>query len=163
MAIIKQELVPVAGANSYNTAAELRAFALARGVTLSAVDADLEPLLINAMDAMEYLNYKGVTVDDIQSTTWPRVINDVNLLPSNIGKAQLVLALEYHAGNDTMAATDGSILQRKRIEGAIDKTWDTSNTDGRVFVPLAASLLNPYLSTKMTRGSKNGFSIVSAN
>ena len=50
MALVIEDGSRVAGANSYVTLAEARAFASARGVTLSAVDATLEPFVIKAFD-----------------------------------------------------------------------------------------------------------------
>jgi len=61
MALIIEDGTIVAGADSYATLAVLRAYALKRGVTLSAVDADLEVLAIKAMD------YIGSFEDKFQS------------------------------------------------------------------------------------------------
>jgi len=59
----------VTGANSYVTEAELTAYAIARGTSLTG---DPEELLIKAMDYLESLEFKGITIDKDQPLQWPR-------------------------------------------------------------------------------------------
>lgn len=74
MALIVENGSLVSGANSYVTLAEARAFALSRGVTLSATDATVEVLAVKAMDYLEALadSYKGLRVSYTQALQWPR-------------------------------------------------------------------------------------------
>lgn len=68
--IVVEDGSVVSGANSYVNEATLTAFATARGYTL--VD-DEEVLLIQAMDYIESLSYKGVKRTSTQPLQWPRV------------------------------------------------------------------------------------------
>ena len=74
MALVIEDGTIVAGANSYVTVEEARAFALLRGVTLSAVDAEVEILVIEAMDYVEAKGskFKGSKYTRDQSLQWPR-------------------------------------------------------------------------------------------
>ena len=70
MTIIVEDGTIVAGANSYVTTTELTTFATARSITLVA---GAETLLIQAMDYIESLQYKGGKRTQDQVLQWPRV------------------------------------------------------------------------------------------
>jgi len=70
MTIIVEDGSVVDGANSYASEAELTAYALARGITLT-IDAEL--LLIKSMDWIEVQRYKGDQLTCDQVLEWPRV------------------------------------------------------------------------------------------
>ena len=74
MALVIEDGTIVAEANSYVTVEEARAFALLRGVILSAVDADVEILIIEAMDYVEAKGskFKGMKYTRDQDLQWPR-------------------------------------------------------------------------------------------
>lgn len=74
MALVIEDGTIVAEANSYVTVEGARAFALLRGVTLSAVDADVEILIIEAMDYVEAKGskFKGMKYTRDQDLQWPR-------------------------------------------------------------------------------------------
>lgn len=79
MTIIVENGTNVANANSYLSLADIRAYALNRGVTLSPVDATLEPMVFKSMDYIESVgaNYQGTptyTAPDYtpQALQWPR-------------------------------------------------------------------------------------------
>ncbi len=67
--IVKETGAIIAGANSYITEAELTTYAADRGLTLTGVPA---VLLIQAMDYIESLEYKGWQVSKDQPLSWPR-------------------------------------------------------------------------------------------
>lgn len=124
MALTIEDGTIVANAVSYVTAAEARAYALARGVTLSAVDAEVEQLLIRAMDYLEAkrAQYQGAKVDPLQSLQWPRtdVIIDCNEfpfdeIPNELKKAQCQLALEAHNGIDLMPTRSGGFVKLEKV------------------------------------------------
>jgi len=107
MSIIVEDGSIVANANSYVTIDEARAYALARGVVLSAVDADVTPLMITAMDYLEAqrARYQGTKVSPIQVLQFPRynvVIDtfeqDPTLIPSVLKEAQMRLVIEAKEG-----------------------------------------------------------------
>jgi len=97
----------VPNANSYNTIAEFRAFALNRGVALSSVDDTLAAMLIQATDYLESKaeKYKGLPTNTDQALQWPRTgvyIYEVELASNSIPKqlkiAQLMLGLAVNDG-----------------------------------------------------------------
>lgn len=74
MTLIIENGTNVPNANSYLDLTAIRAYALARGVTLSAVDATLEPLVIKAMDYIESFRseFQGMRTFPTQPLQWPR-------------------------------------------------------------------------------------------
>lgn len=60
----------IVGANSYVSEADLVTFATARGITLTS---DEDELIIQAMDYIESLGYKGIKRTRDQSLQWPRI------------------------------------------------------------------------------------------
>lgn len=72
MALVIEDGTIVAGANSYATVADARAYASARGLTLSDDDAVVEAALVNAADLLERYDFKGSRVDAAQELAWPR-------------------------------------------------------------------------------------------
>ena len=95
-------------ANSYSSLAEIRDYAVARGVVLPSDDSVLEPLAHKAMDWLEGLRnrYKGMKTSAFtnqqnpslppvsQPLQWPRacVVIDGSPLPSNVIPAELKAA-----------------------------------------------------------------------
>src|SRR5882724_1128998 len=130
MALIIEDGSLVAGAESYVSAGDARAYALKRGITLSADDADIEVALVKSMDYLEsFANYKGQKVETTQALSWPRqwVIIDTMFLtgswfsewdtwgglvagdffpsdqiPPHLISAQCQLAIEVNNGVDLM-------------------------------------------------------------
>ena len=70
MTIIVEDGSNVANANSYVSLTDLRSYALARGVTLSAVDATLESQVFKAMDYIESFRSRFQGVKSYQSPTY---------------------------------------------------------------------------------------------
>lgn len=98
MALVIEDGSRVAGANSYVTLAEARAFASARGVTLSAVDATLEPFVIKAFDYVESLEskWKGGRIAADQPASWPR--QEVYLFDSETALASTAIPAQLKNG-----------------------------------------------------------------
>lgn len=104
IAIIVENGTNVLNANSYNSIAELRAFALDRGITLSVVDDEVAVMAIKSTDYLETKaeQYKGLPTNLVQSLQWPRsgvYIYEVEQASTSIPKqlktahAMLVLAV----------------------------------------------------------------------
>lgn len=74
MALTIETGLNVPNANSYLDLTAIRAYASARGVTLSVVDATLEPLVIKAMDYIESFRseFQGMRTFPTQPLQWPR-------------------------------------------------------------------------------------------
>jgi len=91
VAIVVEDGTVVSGANSYLSLTTVRAFATARGVTLSLTDATVEVQLVKAVDyiAAREAKFIGERKSASQALTWPRVVGATDLLvPQKIRDAQ---------------------------------------------------------------------------
>lgn len=125
MALVIEDGSIVAGANSYITVAQLKAYASDRGVELPADDSALEPMIVQAGD---YLNsyepkFKGKRVDPTQSMAWPRngaVIYGVefvdNAIPAQLIAAQCQAAILVSQGVDLMPNITGFAVRREKVD-----------------------------------------------
>lgn len=115
-------------AQSYATAAELVAYANARGIAVPATEAEQEALLLNAMDYMETLNYVGIRTTREQALSWPRSGATVDgyymghyELPRQLKLAQMQLALdsqEVDLMGNVIPSTERIVLEEE-VEGAV--------------------------------------------
>lgn len=173
MALVIEDGTQVTGAQSYATAAQLRAYALLRGVALSVSDSVLEPFLIKAMDYLESKRnqYQGIRVASTQALQFPRAgvtidgwtVED-DEIPQILLDAQCALAMEVADGNDLMptklADSSGAVV-REKLEG-LGEVQYSDNASGRLFRPMfdkAEQLLAPLYAPS---GSAFGFSLVRA-
>lgn len=106
---------------SYATDAELIAYALARGVTITSAEAAI--LLVKAKDWL-----------DIQPITF-----DTDDVPQAIKDAQMVACMIIHAGYDLMQS-DSERVVSESISGAVSTTYADKST---TFKQLQA-LIAPY-------------------
>lgn len=153
MALTVEDGSIVTGANSYITLAEARAYATDRGVTLSATDADLEPLLIKATDYLESFadRYKGEVVEYDQPLSWPRAYAefrgyeiDAATIPESLKRAQMQAVIELHNGVDLMPTETGARVKREEV-GPIKTEYDLSRSPSLPNMPLLESILGPLL------------------
>jgi hypothetical protein len=148
VALIIEDGSNVAGANSYCDLATIRAYALARGVTLSAVDDSLNAHALKAMDYIEALrkqfqgcksNYPG---DDgslpvPQPLQWPRrgVLIDnypveFNVIPQELKNAQCQLCIELFNDVDLMPTQTGQFVLREKVGSLETQYSETIGTSG---------------------------------
>lgn len=116
---------------TYATDAELIAYAAARGVTITALEA---PILLTK--AGDWLQVQPITVPDP--------------VPDQIKQAQMVCAMIYHAGGDPLAAITPRVTQ-ETVFGAVSVSYSDSGPSAPLYPQLAA-LIRPYL----TAGSMGG-------
>lgn len=116
---------------TYATEAELIAYAAARGVTITALEA---PILLTK--AGDWLQVQPITVPDP--------------VPDQIKQAQMVCAMIYHAGGDPLAAITPRVTQ-ETVFGAVSVSYSDSGPSTPLYHQLAA-LIRPYL----TAGSMGG-------
>ncbi len=155
MALIVEDGTIVANANSYISLVFYRAFALARGVVVSPVDAVAEVQLIKAMDYLESLgnNYKGTRVSPTQGLQWPRKnvlmyenidYNLETVIPIQLKNAQAQLAIEAIA-SDLMPTQSGRGVIREKV-GPIETEYSSSlRTLGQPYFPLVDAWLSAIL------------------
>ena len=116
---------------TYATDAELIAYAAARGVTVTVLEA---PILLTK--AGDWLQVQPITVPDP--------------VPDQIKQAQMVCAMIYHAGGDPLAAITPRVTQ-ETVFGAVSVSYSDSGPSTPLYPQLAA-LIRPYL----TAGSLGG-------
>ena len=134
------------GVNSYVTEAELQTYADDRGKTITATD--LSVLLIQAMDYLNVQSWKGVKTDENQALDFPR--GPDTEVPQAIKNAQMVLALEYDAGND-IQANIGRAVKRKKID--VIETEYMDNASATINYQKVTALLRPYLANSYSGGT----------
>lgn len=116
--IIVEDGSQVAGANSYMTEAELVTYAADRGVTLTG---DTSVLLIQAMDYIEGLNFKGYKTIVDQNLEWPRsyvVIDgwnevDSDEIPQALKNGLAATAIAIDQGNSPLQVYQRSTVREK--------------------------------------------------
>jgi hypothetical protein len=118
---------------TYATDAELIAYAAARGVTITALEA---PILLTK--AGDWLQIQPITVPDP--------------VPDQIKQAQMVCAMIYRAGGDPLAAITRQVLSQT-VFGAVSRTFSDKGPSAPLYPQLIA-LFRPYL-TAGSMGSAN--------
>ncbi|UOF80387.1 head tail connector protein yqbg [Caudoviricetes sp.] len=102
MALVVEDGSGLADANSYITLAEVRAFAIDRGVTLPSSDDSLIPLLVQACDWTESYadRFVGTKTTETQALAWPRLDSEgVDLgIPAMLKRAQCFAVISAHNG-----------------------------------------------------------------
>ncbi len=134
MAVIVEDGSIVANANSYVSEAELTAYALARGKTLTA---DETQLLIEAMDYIEGLSFIGIKHTQDQALQWPRsyvrldgYYQNHDDIPAQLKNGLMATAIAIDEGNSPLSDIEKDV-QREAIAGVIDVTYSSgaaSNT-----------------------------------
>lgn len=165
MALIIEDGTVISDANSYVTVAEVRAYALARGITLSTTDSDVEVYLIKAGDYLNSIdNFRGDAVEFEQSMKWPRSNVYVGLypvasdaIPTAIKKAQMQLVLHLADGIDLNPITTGNFIKREKIGPLETEYSENINTDAAPTLPLVEALLAPYQSNLKSSSNGGGF------
>ena len=150
--IIVEDGSGVPNANSYVSVAELQQYADDRGIELVG---DLSQLIINAMDYIESLNYKGVKKDKNQSLKWPRkyVIIDGysgcgcsyfpdDEIPSLLKKALMATAVAVDQGNSPLAVVDRAV-KREQVDVISVEYMD--NASSSIIDPTINAALAPLL------------------
>jgi hypothetical protein len=122
MALIVEDGTGVANANSYISLVDARAWAVSRGLTLSAVDATLESALIRAMDFVESQRsrFSGAKTSATQALQWPRtgasldgVELEATVIPAELKSAQVQLAFEAQTADLQPTGTGQEVLREK--------------------------------------------------
>ena len=141
MSLIIENGTIVAGANSYVSITEAKAYASARALSLPTLDADIEPLLISAMDYLESkrAQYQGTKTNPAnQALQWPRtgvyidcveIASDV--IPKELKDAQCRLACEQFAGVDIMPTKTGPFVTEETV-GPLTTKYDASQGTGTI-------------------------------
>lgn len=163
MALIVEDGSIVPNANSFNSLAELRAYATSRGVTLPVDDTAAEVIAIRAMDYIRYYRtrYIGELVEPgVQTLPFPRknayLQGQKTPLPDDIiwpdiKEAQAALAVEIQNGVNILpssSASSSAVIREKVdvIETEYSEAIMLATMGQLPTMPYVTSLLAPYLS-----------------
>ena len=146
MAITPQTLEGLSTANSYITITDFNTYHTARGNDISTLDdTKKEQLIIKAMDYIEsvYSGYfKGELTNDLQSTLFPRLIDEVNVLPKQIKEAQCILALK---AIDEELLVDSSKAIKSEQVGSLKVEYEAFSNETKKYNQVY-NLLRQYMS-----------------
>ncbi|WP_034913022.1 DnaT-like ssDNA-binding protein [Erwinia sp. 9145] len=133
--------------NSYASVSDLRDFSTARGYDIPTDDTTCKQLLVQAMDYLDSVNWKGSRSAIGQPLAWPRdrvFIDgeeiDKSIIPTRIKQAQCRLAVEAQE-TDLNPTQSGGAVTMERIEGAVTVQYDGSSNDGTVSFPWLNAML----------------------
>jgi len=145
MALVVEDGTGIAGANTYLSVAELRAYAVDRGVILPAQDSDVAVMLVKACDYLELKSYIGVRASDSQGLSWPRLETSYTGIPEKLKTAQTLLAFETANGDLSPAVRPNPYIQTK-ISDIYIKYASTSDVASGMRFYAVDSLLEGLLS-----------------
>lgn len=168
MALTIEDGTGKAGANSYVSVADARAYAALRGLSLPAAgapgDAAIEVLLIKACDFIEALRgeFQGAKTSKANPLQWPRTgvtVDGFELeddeIPDILPQAQAQLACDCYARSDAtlMPTGDGREVVREKVEGAVEVQYaPLGETNPQPIFTAARALLAPLLLSAISGG-----------
>lgn len=134
----------LSNADSFVSVAYADTYFTTRGVSAWASLINKEALLIKATDYIEAVyseSWKGVTLNDTQSLSFPRIIDDSTVYPDRLLKAVCELALK---------ANDGDLLvdvEQRTIEEKVDviSVKYAEYSDQKTQYSMVYGLISPYL------------------
>lgn len=139
MALVVENGTGLSNANSYLSLEDVRAYALARGTLLPTDDAELEGMVIRAMDYLEAQRskFQGTRTNVAQSLQWPRtgVLVDCryalapDAIPNELKAALAQLTMEVFGGLVLMPSSDGRVVKKEKVD-VIETEYMTSQDTG---------------------------------
>ena len=171
MALIVETGTGLPNADSYITLADARVYAANYGLALPADDAEAEIALREGCQYIELQEsrYTGYRVSTSQALAWPRTdaVNGFgaqypdNVVPIQLGRAQVAAAAEYGAGTDVRASTDGRAVASEAVSGAVSVSYfNNGQTGSAITITKAMDALKPLFSGDC--GSPLTFSVLRA-
>ena len=156
MALTIEDGTNVANADSYATAAELQAYATARSLTLPALQADQEVLLVKAADYLFTFedDFQGSRTNTDQALSFPRDYVTVfgadltGTIPGLLKTAQCRIAYEA-ISNDLQATTSGRVVKKEGV-GPLVVEYADGVSNPQVFLDAALTILKPLLKSSST-------------
>jgi hypothetical protein len=155
MALIVEDGSIVPGADSWISLVDARALAAKYGKELPADDTAAEAALRNGAVyvGLQEPAMCGRRVSAAQGLAYPRqgvelfgfpVASDS--IPSQIITAQVLAAVEYGAGTDVRASSDGRAVESERVEGAVAVSYFNNGATGAsITITAAMDALRPLL------------------
>lgn len=150
MALVVEDGTAKADANSFASLEVIRAYALLRGVTLSATDSVVESQAIKAKDYLEAQRdkFQGGKLTAAQALQWPRtgvVVDGFDVaedeIPRELVAAQCAAVMELADGTDLMPTNDGRVIIRDKT-GPLETEWAPGGSNLPA-MPKVDALLKP--------------------
>ena len=145
MALVVEDGSVVAGANTYVTLAEFKAWADDRGITYG-TDAAVTQQIYRAMDYFERLQFIGNKANENQPLQWPRTealidgyYADATEIPAPVKLAVYEAVVVEAAGNSELEVQDRRTLKEKI--GDIEVQY-ADNSENRKITPALQYALN---------------------
>ena len=142
MALIVEDGTGVTSANSYVSTTTLTTFATARSYTLVS---GAETLLVQAMDYLESLSYKGLKKGYSQYLQWPRYdvyidgyYVDSNIIPQQLKDAQCQVAIAIDQGTDMMQDIVRQVTREK--VGDLEVQYATGSVNSTTNIKIRSAL-----------------------
>lgn len=136
----------LSNADSFVSVAYADTYFTTRGVSAWASLTNKEALLIKATDYIEAVYseaWKGVTLNDTQSLSFPRIIDDATVYPERLLKAVCELALK--ANSSVLLIDEKQRVLEKKIDVMTIKYAEYS--DQKTQYSMVYGLISPYLSS----------------
>ncbi len=149
MALIVEDGSQVVNANSYNSVAEIRSYADARGYDLPVDDADVEILAIQATDYLESFRsrYQGNVVSSTQELQFPRtgVVLDgyyleSDIIPKLLKRAHAQATVEAYSSD--LMPNDSQSVKKEKID-VIEIEYQDNTSSNSVNFEKVDALLYP--------------------
>lgn len=153
----------IAGANSFVTDAEFKAYADLRNIDIPATQPDREALLVLAMDYLFSIEsmLQGYRTDPTQALPYPRIgvcLNeypiDSNVIPQNIKNAQMELAAQA-SNSDILISEQSQSLASFSVDGVYSESYFNGGSWTKVRTDKADAYLNAL---KKSGGKSNRLS-----
>lgn len=159
--IIIEDGTGLTNSNSYAAVTDARAYAVNRGVALSAADDVVAAQLILAMDYLENFRdrYKGSRNTTLQALSWPRkgadLYDDVayhneiwfpcNAIPKALVAAQCQLVIEQFNGTGLLPTTTGQFTKSEKIGPITTEFSEILGTTQQPEMPAVKALMKNLL------------------
>lgn len=154
MALVVETGSVVSGANSYITAAEYRAWAVDRGITVAESDDAIERSILRAMDYFEQLLFIGNKANENQPLQWPRTealidgyYADATEIPTQVKRALYEATKVEIDGNSQHNNIDRRTIREK--VGDIEVQY-ADNSESRNTTPSLTMALRKIVSPATT-------------
>lgn len=134
--------------NSYASVADLQAFAAARGYAIPDNAEECENLLVQAMDYLAGINWRGCRTESSQPQSWPRrgvKADGVELpdssIPRQLLQAQCRLAIEAQEIELMPSFDAGGEVVQESVSGAVSVSYAQGTSRSAASFPWLSNML----------------------
>jgi hypothetical protein len=138
--------------NSYASVDDLKAYATTRGCDIPATDDECVILLLQAMDYLSGIEWRGSRSSDSQSQAWPRtgvyydgVAVPGTVIPRQIVTAQCRLAIEAQEIDLSPSFNSGGDVVQESVSGAVSISYSPGTSKSTPLFPWLNGLLRGFI------------------